>query len=190
MIRSTHDCPFIRMMLTSDCHRDSYMSKSVGTPSSRFDLPTSSVAGNQDDLQNDMFNTFIDIDTVRLQRQNAYEMVDVESQSSKDRLKTEFESNKLAIELRANHDLEIAQVNVEQSRQHALFVLDQQHAQRRLEIEQRAQEQKLSIETAARHLLLQAQEQRLNKDLNERLLVISRAGSMRNSVSNRPQQSL
>jgi hypothetical protein len=131
----------------------------------------------QDEDHSGIHNLFVGVDTVKQQRINAYEMVDLEAEAAKERTKAEYESNKIAIEMRANHELEIAQVNLEQSRQQALFALDQQHAQRRLEIEQRAQEQRLSIETAARQLLLQAQEQRLNKELHQKLASIPRSGS-------------
>jgi len=158
------------------------MSKQSSSPRSQYNLPPQYSNANGFTYQEDDFsrapNIFIDLDTVKQQKRNAFEMVDLEADASKERAKAEFESNRVAIEMRANHESEIAQVNLEQSKQQALFSLDQQHAQRRLEIEQRAQEQRLSIETAARQLMLQAQEQRMNKELNEKLVNISRSGSM------------
>ena len=157
------------------------MSKNSSSPVSQFHLPPNYVNTKGftylDDQQAPSHSMFIDLETVKQQKANAFEMVDLEADAARERAKAEFESNRVAIEMRANHELEIAQVNLEQSRQQSLFSLDQQHAQRRLEIEQRAQEQRLSIETAARQLLLQAQEQRMNKELNEKLVNISRSGS-------------
>ena len=155
------------------------MSKQSITPRSQYHLPPPNDNGftyNYED-HGGIHNIFVDQDTVKQQKTNAYEMVDLEADAAKERTKAEYESSKIAIEMRANHELEIAQVNLDQSRQQALFALDQQHGQRRLEIEQRAQEQRLSIETASRQLLLQAQEQRLNKELSQKLATISRNGS-------------
>ena len=158
------------------------MNKESSSPRSQFSLPPQQSNANafsyQDDLHPSPRNMFIDLETVKQQKANAFEMVELEAEAAKERANAEFESNRVAIEMRANHELEIVQVNLEQSRQQSLFSLDQQHAQRKLEIEQRAQEQKLSIETAARQLLLQAQEQRMNKELSEKLGNISRSGSM------------
>ena len=161
------------------------MSKYSPSPQSRLHLPPNSVSNsrtsfthrNDEDVSPEIPKIYIDLETVQQQKANALEMVEIETKAHKERCKAEYESSQLAIEMKASHELEIAQVQVEQSQQQAIFALDQQHAQRRLEIEQRAQEQKLSIETATRQLLLQAQEQRLHRELNDKLASINRGAS-------------
>ena len=112
---------------------------------------------------------YIDPEIVRSQKSQSLTMLDNQMGIAKDRAKAEFDAQKQAIAMKSDHDLSMANASIEQSKVQALFALDQQFQQRRMEIEQRAQEQKLQIEATASQLLMTAEQQRLEKEMTEKM---------------------
>lgn len=143
---------------------------------SSFGLPGfSGVSFAQPNVANtsgDAFNPsqiYIDPEIVRSQKTQSLSMLDNQLTIAKDRAKAEYEAQKQAISMKSEHDLSMANASIEQSKVQALFALDQQFQQRRMEIEQRAQEQKLQIEATSSQLLMTAEQQRLEKDMQEKM---------------------
>jgi trehalose/maltose hydrolase-like predicted phosphorylase len=115
---------------------------------------------------------YIDPESIKTQKEAALSMIESQSQLSKDHCRTEYEAQKATVLMRAQHEITIAEATIERSRTQAIFALDQQHQKRRLEIEQKSQEQKMQIESTASQLMLQAQQQKLQREMNDRLIQI------------------
>jgi hypothetical protein len=114
-------------------------------------------------------NVYIDPEILRSQKQQSLTMLDNQMSIAKDRARAEFEAQKQATIMKAEHELSMATASMEQSKVQSLFALDQQFQQRRMEIEQRAQEQRLQIEATASSLLMTAEQQRLEKEMQEKM---------------------
>jgi len=133
---------------------------------------------------------YIDPETIKHQKTSSLSLLDNQVAIIKDRSKAEYENQKQAILMKAEHELGIASATIEQSKSQSLFALDQQHQQRKLEIEQRAQEQKMQIESTASQLSMQAQQQRLQREMQEKLAKIQQsipAGNSLNLFGNQQQ---
>lgn len=126
---------------------------------------------------------FIDPETIKNQLANAISFIDRQISLYKDRSKTEYESQKQAIGMKAEHEVGMVVASIEQSKQQSLFALDQQHQQRILEIEQRAQEQRMQIEATASQLILQSQQQRLQREMQEKLMKLQQSMPQSSNVS-------
>ena len=107
--------------------------------------------------------------TVEAQKNAALEMLNKQHHAMIQCIKIEIQYQRISIDLRATMDIAAVQASLDQSRQQALFSLDQQHAQRQMEILQKAQEQRLKIESTANGLLMQRRERKLNDDMSQRL---------------------
>lgn len=111
---------------------------------------------------------YVDAAMIRTQCDAAKQAVESQAAFSKDNARVEHESEKLSAMMRFDHEFTKAATTIEQSRQQALFALERQHHQRRIEIEQKAQQQRLQIEATANEMILQTQQQRLQKEYNDR----------------------
>ena len=111
---------------------------------------------------------YLDADTIRKQAESAKGAVDTELELSKAQALAEYEAQKAGIQMRYERDVAMAEASIGQSMQHALFVVEKQHQERRMEIEQKSQEQRLQIEAAANQMIMQAQQQKLQKEMNDR----------------------
>ena len=143
-------------------------------PSTNFGLPPNFASFQAGGAQAGMealahSNVYIDPEILRSQKQQSLTMLDNQMSIAKDRARAEFEAQKQATVMKAEHDLSMATASMEQSKVQSLFALDQQFQQRRMEIEQRAQEQRLQIEATASSLLMTAEQQRLEKDMQEKM---------------------
>ena len=129
-------------------------------------------------------NVYIDPEILRSQKQQSLTMLDNQMSIAKDRARAEFEAQKQATIMKAEHDLSMTTASMEQSKVQSLFALDQQFQQRRMEIEQRAQEQRLQIEATASSLLMTAEQQRLEKEMQEKMAKVY--GSMGHLAAHNP----
>jgi hypothetical protein len=112
---------------------------------------------------------YIDPETIKHQKTSSLNMLEQHAALAKDRSKAEYEAQRQAIIMKAEHEISITAASIEQSKAQALFALDQQHQQRRMEIEQRAQEQRMQIEATASQLTMTAQQQKLQRDMAEKM---------------------
>ena len=152
---------------------------------SSFGLPTSNFQFNQSlgGSAGEGFNNsqvYIDPELVKTQKNQSITMIDNQLTIARERAKAEYEAQKQAIAMKADHDMSMATASIEQSKVQSLFALDQQFQQRRMEIEQRAQEQKLQIESTSSQLMMTAEQQRLEKDMQEKMAKVY--GSMPQSM--------
>ncbi len=125
--------------------------------------------GNQGQFNPDAQQMYIDPEIVKAQKNQALSMLDNHVAIAKDRVKAEYDAQKQAVNMKADHDLNMTQANIDQSKIQSLFALDQQFQQRRMEIEQRAQEQKLQIEATSSQLVMTAEQQRLEREMQEKM---------------------
>ena len=112
---------------------------------------------------------YVDFHTVIAQRNAAVGMLNQQQEALKQRCRLETEAQRMTIEMMASQDMAGVEARIDQSKQQALFSIDQQHAKRQLEIFQRAQEQRLQIETTASRLIMQIREHKLEMDVQKRL---------------------
>jgi hypothetical protein len=115
----------------------------------------------------DIHQVYVDAESIVAQRDSAKAAVDSQAAFARDQVKADYEAQKAAIQMRYEHEIALAEAAVEQSRQRALFALEQQHQQRRLEIEQKSQEQMLQIDATANEMIMQAQQQKLQREMAE-----------------------
>ena len=116
-----------------------------------------------------MQSVYVDPDTISHQKKSSLVLVEDQVRMAKQRAKTEYEMQKHAICMKADHDLKLTQCAMEQSEAQALFAIDQEYQQRKLEIEQKAQEQRMQIETTASQLILTSQQQRMQREMEKKL---------------------
>ena len=149
---------------------------------SRFGLPTnipqpvkfsSTTPGSDKSDFTPAAHLYVDPDTITNQRVSAISSVESQAAMAKSQALADFEAQKAAIDMRYEHELSIAEAAIEQSRQRALFALEQQHQQRKLEIEQRSQEQRLQIDAAASEMIMQAHQQKLQKEMTDRFVKLN-----------------
>jgi hypothetical protein len=155
---------------------------SFGLPMTNFPLNQSLGGAGGSDGYNNSQQVYIDPELVKTQKNQSITMIDNQLAIARERAKAEYEAQKQAIAMKAEHDMSMATASIEQSKVQSLFALDQQFQQRRMEIEQRAQEQKLQIESTASQLLMTAEQQRLEKDMQEKMAKVY--GSMPQSMQN------
>lgn len=147
------------------------------TRGSKFSLPmnqvfasnyNTDVIGGAKRESGALAQVYIDSETISSQRESAISSVESQAEIAKTQAKAEYEAQKAALQMRFEREIAIAEAAIEQSKQRAIFVLEQQHQQRKLEIEQKSQEQRLQIEAAANEMIMQSQQQRLDKEMSER----------------------
>ena len=114
----------------------------------------------------------MDSQTILQQRQESLQLVESDYAAQVAWYQKEYEAKKTGISMKADHDLEVVSSTIEQSKQHSLFSLDHQHQLRMFEIDQRALEQRLRIVSSANRLIMQAQQQKLERDMNDKRIVL------------------
>lgn len=106
---------------------------------------------------------------IRLDRSQALAEAEKQRIEVKEKLLAENNQRKSEINTKFGHDAALAHSMIEQSRQKALFSLDEQHRCRVFEIEQHGLQQRLRIETSVGKLLTEAYQQRLTQDLAHKM---------------------
>ena len=124
---------------------------------------------NGENIDLNVQTMYVDPDTIQHQKKSSLTLVEDQVRMAKQRAATEYEMQKHAILMKAEHDLKLTQCAMEQSEAQSLFAIDQEYQQRKLEIEQKAQEQRMQIETTASQLILTAQQQRMQRDMERKL---------------------
>ena len=124
---------------------------------------------NGENIDSNIQSVYVDPDTINHQKKSSLSLVEDQVRMAKQRAATEYEMQKHAIVMKAEHDLKLTQCAMEQSEAQSLFAIDQEYQQRKLEIEQKAQEQRMQIETTASQLILTAQQQRMQRDMEKKL---------------------
>ena len=111
---------------------------------------------------------YVDPAMIQAQCESAKRALETQVAFAKENARVEYESEKLSVMMRFDHEFTKAAATIEQSRQEALFALERQHHQRRIEIEQKAQQQRLQIEATANEMIMQTQQQKLQREYNDR----------------------
>jgi len=114
----------------------------------------------------------LDAKTIQEQKTQSLKLLDSQVTMTKDRAKVEYEAQKQSITMNGDHQFAVASATIEQSKQQALFALEQQNSTRKMEIEQRAQEQRMQIEATAAQLTMQAQQQKLEREMQKKQLAM------------------
>lgn len=143
---------------------------------SQYQLPSPAQAVYQVEKKEDGFSAarlYVDPESVKSQRESALAAVEKQTEQAKQKCEAEYEAQKAALIMRCEHKTSLTETASEQSKQHALFVLEQQHQQRRLEIEQKCQEQALMIEASASDLIMQARTHKVQKEMHDKIAKIS-----------------
>ncbi len=120
---------------------------------------------------------YLDPETIQQQKESSINMIESQSVAANDRLKSEYESQVEAVHIRAAIEEQNATSAIEQAKQHALFMLKQQHDERKLQIQQRSQEQSLQIEATSSQLIMQAQQQKLQKEMDKKMAELQAAAA-------------
>ena len=143
------------------------------TPTSHADKSEKQKISNTsfegENIDSNIQQVYVDPDTISHQKKSSLALVEDQVRMAKQRAATEYEMQKHAILMKAEHDLKLTQCAMEQSEAQSLFAIDQEYQQRKLEIEQKAQEQRMQIETTASQLILTAQQQRMQRDMEKKL---------------------
>ena len=136
------------------------------------DLSTKFFSFNQPNSENvDNFSNgqYVDPATLKHQKTASLTVLDDQVALAKSRAQSEYEMQRQAIILKADHELKILECTAQQSQAQQLFAVDQEFQSRRMEIETKAQEQRMQIEQMSSQLLLTAQQQRVDRDIEERM---------------------
>lgn len=112
---------------------------------------------------------YVDPETLKHQKSSSLHILDDQVRMAKDRAASEYEMQRSSIILKADHDMKVTECTVKQAETQALFAIDQEFQQRRMEIEQKATEQRMQIESTASQLILTAHQQRMERDMQDRL---------------------
>jgi membrane protein involved in colicin uptake len=120
---------------------------------------------------------YLDPETIQQQKESSIAMIESQAVSAKERLKSEFDSQVEAVHIRAAIEEQNATSAIEQAKQHALFMLKQQHDERKLQIQQRSQEQSLQIEATSSQLIMQAQQQKLQREMDKKMAELQAAAA-------------
>ena len=172
------DCVIKWVNMSAKANAAANFQSSFGLPSTNFQF-NQSLGGSAGEGFNNS-QVYIDPELVKTQKNQSITMIDNQLTIARERAKAEYEAQKQAIAMKADHDMSMATASIEQSKVQSLFALDQQFQQRRMEIEQRAQEQKLQIESTSSQLMMTAEQQRLEKDMQEKMAKVY--GSMPQSM--------